>query len=362
MEEILQERQNIDKSNMFKMIRDTPLHLIKGLEAVKQSPAKRLLLKIRKNKPKYLINCGMGGSALSAEILKLLIKNGQLKMDEVSAVYSNRHYFLPDWIKKVNALVIYNSYSGNTEEVISCLFHGLKMGIQNQIVISSGGKLYELAQKYSLPFIKIPTGLLPRLAINYHFAVLSHIYEMVFSLNIIGQLNRISQELIRVLSSMEKKGYQLALSFKGRIPLIYTSSTLKILGYIWKIKLNENAEIPAFFNHIPEMHHNEIVGLNGLSKILDPKFFYALLINSKDDHIKIKRRIKITKNIFNHLNIKCLNLDIGPNKLVNIFKNIMLADWTSYYLALLYEVDPTPTKIIDKIKNELSKEEDTFLF
>ncbi len=355
MKAILQRRKQIDKSNMFKIIKDTPLHLSEGRKAVEQEQIKKTLNKIKQNKPKYLINCGVGGSALSPEILKLLMKNGDISIDELPTIYSNRHYFLPAWTGKVNALVIYNSYSGNTEEVISCLFHGLKMGLQNQLVISSGGQLAILAQRYSLPLIRLPSNFLPRLAINYHFAILSAIYEVVFSLKIIEELESISKKLYQDVSSIEKEGYRIASLLFGRIPLIYTSSTLKILGYIWKIKLNENAEIPAFFNHIPEMNHNEIVGLTGLKKIFSQPLFYALMINSENDHVRIHKRMKITKNIFNRLDIDFIDLNIGSRTLCNIFRNIMLADWVSYYLSLLYGVDPTPTRIIDEIKQELSK-------
>lgn len=355
MNAVMQKRKEIDKGGMFKIIRNTPLHLREGREAVKQGPLQKALSKIKKNRPKYLINCGVGGSALSPEIFKLLMKNGDIVMSELPTIYSNKHYFLPDWIKKVKALVIYNSYSGNTEEVISCLFHGLKMGLKNQIVISSGGQLSDLAQKYDLPLIRLPSHFLPRLAINYHFAVLSAIYQIVFSLNISDELDNTSRKLDRMALSIEKEGYRMALLLQGRIPLIYTSSTLKILGYIWKIKLNENAEIPAFFNHIPEMNHNEIVGLSGFKKIFTQPLFYALMINSEDDHLRIHERIKITESVFDRLDIDYSELNIGPRKFYSIFRNILLADWTSYYLSLLYGVDPAPTAIIDEIKQRLSK-------
>jgi glucose/mannose-6-phosphate isomerase len=33
---------------------------------------------------------------------------------------------------------------------------------------------------------------------------------------------------------------------------------------------------------------------------------------------------------------------------------VFLGDWVSYYLAILYEIDPTPVKAIDYLKKRLS--------
>jgi glucose/mannose-6-phosphate isomerase len=34
---------------------------------------------------------------------------------------------------------------------------------------------------------------------------------------------------------------------------------------------------------------------------------------------------------------------------------VLLGDWVSYYLAILYETDPTPVMVIDYFKERLSK-------
>jgi len=33
---------------------------------------------------------------------------------------------------------------------------------------------------------------------------------------------------------------------------------------------------------------------------------------------------------------------------------VFLGDWISYYLAMLYQVNPTPVKVIDYLKERLS--------
>ena len=56
----------------------------------------------------------MGGSAVGGDLVKLLTKN-ELKVPFVIS----RNYKLPNWVNQ-NTLVICSSYSGNTEETLSC--------------------------------------------------------------------------------------------------------------------------------------------------------------------------------------------------------------------------------------------------
>jgi glucose/mannose-6-phosphate isomerase len=45
----------------------------------------------------------------------------------------------------------------------------------------------------------------------------------------------------------------------------------------------------------------------------------------------------------------------GPNRLAEIFSLVQLGDFVSYYLALLNKIDPSPVKVIDRLKAELDK-------
>ena len=45
----------------------------------------------------------------------------------------------------------------------------------------------------------------------------------------------------------------------------------------------------------------------------------------------------------------------GKNILEKIFNNLILSDWTSYYLARNYGVDPVPVKIVEEFKKRLKE-------
>ena len=44
----------------------------------------------------------------------------------------------------------------------------------------------------------------------------------------------------------------------------------------------------------------------------------------------------------------------GGSELSQMMSLIFLGDWVSYYLAILYEIDPTPVEAIDYLKQRLS--------
>ena len=117
----------LDKSDMHGLILKFPqqcrdaMHLSKGM----------LLPKTIKS----VIACGMGGSAIAGDILCAYMKNSSLPVTVV------RDYQLPPWIDE-ETLVIGMSYSGNTEETLSCVDQALS---HHSVVlgITSGGKLKE---------------------------------------------------------------------------------------------------------------------------------------------------------------------------------------------------------------------------
>ena len=131
----------------------------KGIELAKS-------VKIDKPHEKVVI-CGMGGSIIAGEIL--------LFWQEVSGMlpnfYVHRDYDLPSWISK-NDLVICISWSGNTEETLSCYEAAVEANIP-LASITTGGKLEELSLKNNTPFVKIPDAkLMPRIGAGYMTAAL----------------------------------------------------------------------------------------------------------------------------------------------------------------------------------------------
>src|SRR3989338_4612463 len=101
---------------------------------------------------KFIV-CGLGGSHLSAGLLKV----AEPKLD----LLIHRDYGLPrvpDYFLR-ESLIILSSYSGNTEEVLDAGRLGLEQKL-NLAVITTGGALLDFAKAHNLPYVQLPaTGL-----------------------------------------------------------------------------------------------------------------------------------------------------------------------------------------------------------
>ncbi len=326
-----------DKSNMRQIILDFPKQFRVGLEA-----AENIGLKSNFNK---VIICGMGGSALPADILKTWLEEEKVGL----SLTVHRDYNLPYWVNQ-KTLVVCISYSGNTEETLSAFKEAQKKNLKI-VAITSGGKLSKLCQLYKVPFAKIPSGFPPRMALGFQFAALAKI--LVNSELLKNNLNNIlALEKTLKPALLEEKGKKLAKKLKDKIPLIYASRKFKTLAWIWKIKFNENSKIPAFANYFPEISHNELVGFTKTSRFS----FFVIILREPIDHSRILKRMKLFAEILKPRKIQVQFLEIsGKDKLTKIFKNILLSDWVSYYLALKCQIDPTPVELTEEFKRKLGK-------
>ncbi len=332
----------IDKSNMRKTILGFPQQFRTGIEAAKN-------VKVAGRPDKVLI-CGMGGSALPGDILKMWLEASKNALP----LYIWKNYSLPHFIDK-NFLVICVSYSGNTEEVLSSFQEAQRRGLL-LAAITSGGKLAEFCRKSKIPLVVVPGNFQPRMTLGYQFSALMKILVNCGIIkNSLGNVLTLERELKPWL--LENQGKILVKKLKNKIPIIYASDRLKALAQVWKIKFNENSKVPAFSNYFPELNHNEIVGYtkipNSRSLISN---FYVLILRDLAGNSRILKRLELTAKILKNKGVGLCFIEIkGKNILHKIFSNILLADWVSYYLALENKIDPTPVKIIEEFKKKIAE-------
>ncbi len=288
--------------------------------------------------------CGMGGSGISGEILSALYPE--------LMIISNKDYNIPKFIHS-KTLAILVSYSGNTEETLSNYQQLLRRKI-DMVIISSNGKLLK---KKALRKIRVPGGLPPRGALGYLFTPLPIVIHQAGLTGVDPRTNLISLSrfLIRERDGIEKMAKKMAAKFHNKLPVIYSDSAMFMpVANRWRCQLNENAKVLAHFNVIPEMNHNEIVGL-GRPEFLN-KYIVLIFLNDPGAHPRNNLRRRLMKSLVSS-EITAIN-DVEPrgkNALQHIFWTIMLGDFISYYLALEQGVDPMPVVRIEQLKKEMSK-------
>ncbi len=290
---------------------------------------------------KKFIVAGMGGSHLAADLLKSL-------KPELDLII-HKDYGLPAISEAGLAarLFIASSYSGNTEEIIDGLNHALAKGMP-VLIITIGGKLLEVAQKQSLPYIQMPdTGIHPRNALGFSFQAL---------LKAIGDEETLAATA-KLASSLkpkdfEKRGQELAKIFREFVPVIYSSSQNWAIAYNWKIKFNETGKIPAFYNTFPELNHNETAGFDVQDQT--PSFskkFRFIFLEDQADHPKIQKRMAILKKLYTNRGLQVESVPLkGEDALIKAFSSVVLADWAAYHTALNYGLDPDKVPIIEEFK------------
>jgi len=282
----------------------------------------------------------MGGSHLAADLLALWDKSFQI------TIHSD--YGLPALSDKElkESLIILSSYSGNTEETISAYQEAKKKKLSMSI-ICVGGKLLELAKKDAIPYVLMPTtGIQPRSALGFSIKGLMAIMGMKKGL---AEVSKLAKSLHA--KKIAKSGADLASRLSGRVPVIYSSFKNKAIAYNWKIKLNETGKIPAFYNVFPELNHNEMNGFDVVEKTKAlSEHFYFIFLTDKNDHPKVKTRMKITQKLYQDRGLTTEAIEMKGEVFTKIFNSLLLADWTSVYTAEHYGLEPEQVPMVEEFK------------
>lgn len=290
---------------------------------------------------KRAIVLGMGGSHLPADVLK----NINPKID----IWVHKDYGLPEVPEELlkESFIVASSYSGNTEEVVEGLQIALKQGL-NCAVVSVGGKLLDMAKSANLPYIALPdTGIQPRSALGFSTVALANLLEDQSSLKQLESLREKIQP-----ENLREEGKKLAENLKNFVPIIYSSRRNFAVTYNWKIKFNETGKIPAFFNLLPELNHNEMTGFDIIpqNKNLSDKF-KVIMLKDPSDHPQIQKRMDVTKKLYENKGIPTISFDLsGANNAEKIFKSLILADWAAFYTAELYGSESEQVPMVEEFK------------
>ena len=332
-------RKKYDKQNLFDVISDLPEQFLTSFASTKIS--------IRKNTANIVFS-GMGGSAWPADLLQTYLNAEGIALPVRLIV--NRDYTLPASVDK-SWCGFFSSYSGNTEETLSALKQAEKMGMKQIVIMAHGGQLEKIALKRGYAFVKIPDFKQPRMAYGYYIGAL---LKILVNSNLIKfdakQLTADVKKIKTNQSEIEAEAQVLALSCNGQTPLIYSSALWQDIGRVWKINLNENAKTTAFSNIYPEMMHNEMVGFtNPIGK------YRAIVLRDGAEDKRILKRIEILKKILpKSIPLEIVDLPKGTAGYKMIY-SLWLGLYFSYYLALLYRIDPTPVVMVEKFKQLMAE-------
>lgn len=292
-----------------------------------------------------VIISGLGGSGIGGTIVSELAK-----LHSPVPVSVNKDYFCPAFVGP-GTLFIASSYSGNTEETLQCTEEALAKGAR-VVIITSGGRLQEMAAEKDLDCILVPGGYHPRACLGYSiFQLLGiFIHYGILPPDFYDYRAGLPAFISSHAQAFMEKGRELAHFFRDSIPVLYAESHLEGVTIRLRQQINENAKMLCWHHVIPEMNHNELVGWRKTHNELA-----VLFITDPDGYYRNRERTQYCMNVVKKYTERYAELSAtGADPLQKVFSLIHTGDWASIFLSELNGVDAMEIDVIHTLKNTLA--------
>jgi glucose/mannose-6-phosphate isomerase len=300
-----------------------------------------------------LVVAGMGGSAIGGALARAALGDHASR-----PIFVTRAYGLPSWTTP-ETMVLCASYSGNTEETLACYESAGALGAR-RTVVTTGGRLAEMARADGVPVIPLPGGFQPRAAVAYMTVAALEVAALC------GAGPRLTSEIDVAASHTEQLvaewgpdapedslAKEIARGLLGTTPVVMGAGLTAPIAYRWKTQINENAKQPCFAHELPELDHNELAGWEGAPEV---GRFAAVFLDDSDAHPRVKARMELTERLIASNAAASLHLETrGQTTIERVISLVLLGDLVSVYLATLRGVDPGPVTVIERLKAELAE-------
>lgn len=341
----LEEIAKIDPANAYKTTSLANEQAKAAWEQVKELPIEPL-----KEKITSVVFCGMGASIYGALVLKALFAEKlPFPIETVS------DYHIPPYADK-NTLVVLTSYSGTTEEVLSCAHEAKEKGC-HMLVLTKGGPLGEFARDNNIPAYifdgKLNLSSTPRLGNGYTVIGLLGLF------NKLGLINLTDKEMIdsfnyldTQLEVIKNEALKESEIFMNKIPIIIAAEHLAGNAQILRNQFNETSKAFSALYLVPDLNHHLMEGL----QFPKESQLYFLILNSHHYSPKIAKRMELTIDVIKKNGHEVLNsYPEGKNKMEEFLETLTFGSWLTLFLGLRYNQDPSINPWVDWFKNELSK-------
>lgn len=306
-----------------------------------------------------IVVCGMGGSRFTPKAIKELFR------DRISEPYEIvEDYTLPNYVDK-DTLVILSSFSGTTEEVMSCAKDAFARGARVTAVVQ-GGPIGALMKEKRIPSYIFepkfnPCGQ-PRIGGGYllmgHLGILKalKLIEVTDSevTEAIEYVRALAKTMTVDVPTPQNPAKQLALRLLDMHPFIITAEHMKGFGNGFANQINETAKMISDYRYISELNHHLMEGLKRPDTLHTNGIF--VFFTSGLYSPSIQKRFSITKEVVEKQQVKTLDVPLnGPTKLAQVLEGFTMSGFTTFYMAMLYDNDPVAIPWVDYFKAQLSK-------
>ncbi|CAN5179131.1 bifunctional phosphoglucose/phosphomannose isomerase [soil metagenome] len=299
---------------------------------------------------KNIVFCGMGASIYGALVTKALLGASMPFPTEVIS-----DYHLPAYVDQ-HTLVVLTSYSGTTEEVLSCADEA-KAKNAKMLILTRGGPLAEFAKINSIPAYifdgKLNPSSVPRLGNGYSILGLIGLLNKARIIDI--EDKQIEEAITRLEEKLpEIKGQALKEfeTFENKIPVIITGEHLAGNGQIIRNQFNETSKTFSCLYLVPDLNHHLMEGLQFPTE----HNLHFLILNSPNFTPKIKQRMQLTMDVIKQNNHAVHEFMTSGQTIYDDFlEALAYGSYMTLFLAIRYDQDPAVNPWVDWFKNELKK-------
>ena len=327
---------------MEKLVAQFPRHISEALEIARSSD----LSGLKEYSFTNVVICGMGGSGIGGKMV------AQWFADTAKTpIILLQDYDIPSFING-KTLFIASSYSGNTEETMTAVKKAAKLGAKI-VGVCSGGELFKFCQDKVYHVIKVPGGNPPRTMLAFSVVQLVSILAnaKIIPTDALDKIDKCRNLLNKELVAIKDEAKKLATFALSKQLILYSTNNHEAIIIRARQQFNENSKQLCWHHVIPEMNHNELVGWGGGKPDHAVVFFVSKFISDRN-----KLRVAITRDVVLKKTDACISIQgSGANLFEESFYFIHIVDWASLFLAELNQADPIDIKVIDYLKDQLSK-------
>tara|TARA_Y100001936_G_scaffold246397_1_gene290293 strand:- start:1856 stop:2866 length:1011 start_codon:yes stop_codon:yes gene_type:complete len=329
--------ERVDKKRMYKVYDEWPENARKCINKKLKIFNSRFI--------DHIVFSGMGGSGSIGDVITSILSKEDIHITTIKG------YHLPSNLDS-NSLIIAISVSGNTEETLTTLRNAINTD-SSIAAFSSGGKMEDFCHSNNVFHQKIEAINSPRASFPTYLFTILKCLENVIPIKpediteAIDELEKTREIIYSGNLGADNPALKLAEWIKD-IPLIYYPWGLESPAIRFKNSLQENSKIHVITEDVVEASHNGIVAWEKESSVK------PILIRGQDDYVKTIERWEVLKEFFDNQNINYFEVNsIQGSILSKIVNLIYLLDYSSIYHAVLNNIDPTPVKAIEFMKNRI---------
>ena len=333
----LKEIKAVDKQGLWEAYAKWP-------SAVRTSLAQPLNLPEGKDFGSVILG-GMGGSGSACDILAEWAR--PFIRVPITVV---KEYHLPGFAGP-RTLVVAVSLSGETKETLSLLGEAVERGC-TVVSVSSGGAMQRTSAELGVPFNRVENLLVPRASTPGMVLVPGRILAALGVLDGQDEFEMVERAVARTLArSLPSVSFgrnpskKLAKTLLGRSGVVYASPGALSAAVHFKNSMNENAKVPVLVEAYPELLHN------GIETWRASRNRAVVLLRGPREGGEMKRKAVSLRRTLQKVGVPVAEFRPEGEELATLLSWCLALDLASVYLAVLEKRDPTPTPILNQMRN-----------